>query len=375
MVNLQSIVAAAAAALMFQVSYAHPGGDADQELVERAAFLQKLGPRAPNACQTKLAERGVAAKLAERRNAMIKDIRAKRGLQAHAPFLQARDLKKVLATNHHYTGSAITAESTPDVIFAGVNETVLAPETTEGPYYVSGELVRSDVTEEEPGVPLALHIQLIDINTCEPLPNIALEIWHCNATGVYGGVTAGGMGNGDAADTTLLQKKALRGIQVSDKDGVVSFESIFPGHYTGRAIHIHIMSHVDAKVNPNNTLSGGTVAHVGQLYFDQDLITQVEKVAPYSQNTARITTNENDFILAQGAGNEHDPVAEYIFVGDGVDDGIFSWLTVGIDPANEKTVNAAATCTETGCTSRSGGGFGLLGGLAGLFGGFGGRGN
>lgn len=82
---------------------------------------------------------------------------------------------------------------------------------------------------------MTLDIQIIDVNTCEPVPQAYLEMWHCNATGVYSGVVAQGNGVGED-DESNLQNTALRGIQQSDENGVVVFQTIFPGHYTGRAV-------------------------------------------------------------------------------------------------------------------------------------------
>lgn len=116
----------------------------------------------------------------------------------------------------------------PAVLFAGNNSCILVPETTQGPYWVSGELVREDITEEQEGVPLTLDIQIIDVNTCEPVPQAYLEIWHCNSTGVYSGVVASGNGNNN--DSTNLDATFLRGVQQSDESGVVSFDTLVPGH-------------------------------------------------------------------------------------------------------------------------------------------------
>lgn len=62
------------------------------------------------------------------------------------------------------------------------------------------------------------------------------DIWSANSTGVYSGVESTGNGNSD--DATNLDNIALRGIQQADDDGVVQFSTIFPGHYTGRTIHV-----------------------------------------------------------------------------------------------------------------------------------------
>jgi protocatechuate 3,4-dioxygenase beta subunit len=95
------------------------------------------------------------------------------------------------------------------------------------------------VIEKETGVVLHMDIQLVDINTCTPIPQAAVEIWGANATGIYSGVV--GFGNGNRADTANQQNKALRGIQITNKEGAVQFDTILPGHYMGRTPHIHGM--------------------------------------------------------------------------------------------------------------------------------------
>ena len=75
-----------------------------------------------------------------------------------------------------------------------------------------------------------LDLQLIDVNTCEPLQNIYTDIWHCNATGVYSGIVASG--NGDSSDEANVNSTWLRGIAETDPEGVAVFDTIVPGHYT-----------------------------------------------------------------------------------------------------------------------------------------------
>jgi protocatechuate 3,4-dioxygenase beta subunit len=66
---------------------------------------------------------------------------------------------------------------------------VFNPEQEEGPYYVDRELLRGDITEGKIGVPLRVRVTIVDAKTCAPLPNAALDIWHCDASGVYSGYT------------------------------------------------------------------------------------------------------------------------------------------------------------------------------------------
>jgi protocatechuate 3,4-dioxygenase beta subunit len=227
---------------------------------------------------------------------------------------------------------------------------------------VQGELLREDITEDGEGVPLTLDIQIIDVNTCEPVPEAFLEIWHCNSTGVYSGVIANG--NGNTNDTTNLDNTFLRGIQQSDADGVVTFQTLFPGHYTGRATHIHVMSSQDATVNANDTLSGGSVTHVGQMFFDQDLISLVETVEPYASNTQELTENADDSILAEEAGTV-DPFIEYVLLGDDVSEGVFGWLAFGMDTTNSFNITPAAYLTENGGVTNENAGMGMGGGPGG----------
>jgi hypothetical protein len=209
-------------------------------------------------------------------------------------------------------------------------------------------------------VSLLLDYQVINVATCKPVPDVYVEIWHCNSTGVYGGVQANG--NGNSADSSILQKTWLRGIQPTDSDGVAQFESVFPGHYTGRTTHIHIMVHTKATLLANNTLGFNNYAsHVGQTFFDQSLITAVEKVSPYSSNKQQLTTNSADMILSQEAGTEGvDPVMEYTLLGSTVADGLYAWIAFGIDTTKSQAISPAnylyqqtSTSTKTTSTSTS----------------------
>jgi hypothetical protein len=88
-------------------------------------------------------------------------------------------------------------------------------------------------------------------------------------------------------------------------------------------------------------------SHIGQLFFDQDLITQVELLSHYADNTQQLTTNAEDSILA-GEAEDIDPFMEYVLLGDSLSDGIFAWISVAIDPTVDKEVSTAAYYTEDG---------------------------
>jgi protocatechuate 3,4-dioxygenase beta subunit len=258
-----------------------------------------------------------------------------------------RDVDSVLATSHNETSLGYTANTDEATLFTGNASCTLTPEVTQGPYYVSGEYVRRNVIEDQEGVDIVLDFQVIDANTCEPVPNVYLEMWHCNSTGVYSGIVANG--NGDSSDATNIDKTFLRGIQVTDSDGVAQFESLFPGHYTSRAPHIHVLVHTNATMLANNTLGSETSAsHVGQTFFDQDLITMVEATAPYNTNTQTLTENTDDGILSQEADAGVDPMMDYTLLGDSVSDGLFAWIAFGINGTESYSITPAASYYATG---------------------------
>ncbi|KAJ4336130.1 hypothetical protein N0V95_008691 [Ascochyta clinopodiicola] len=336
---------ALAASLFFSAStVAHPGHDIAKELAERSAYIESGSYTGLSHCADKLEARKAA--LITRRKAIVQNLRTKRGIVK-------RDFEEVLNTDHH-SNASVTPDSPDWVIFGANNSCILQGEATEGPYWVEGEFVRQDITEGEPGVPFTFDIQVIDTTTCEPLPQVAVEAWHANSTGIYGGIVASG--NGNENDTTNINNTALRGIQFSNDNGVLQFDTIFPGHYTGRTTHIHVLAHINSTLNEkNNTLTGGHVSHVGQLYFDQDLITNAETVEPYLSNTQVLRVNSDDPIL-EVAANVSDPVFSYVYLGESVSDGIFGWATVGIDPTYVTDPSPAASYGEDGGVAIPGGG-------------------
>ena len=153
---------------------------------------------------------------------------------------------------------------------------VLTPEMTEGPYYLEAMAVRRDITEGRPGVPLQLELTIADASTCAPVPGLMVEVWHADAEGDYSGFGSGG------SSTTFL-----RGGQPSDAQGVATFDTIYPGWYPGRAVHIHLKVH------------DGRTVHTTQLFFDQELTDEVFTRAPYAGASGE-TTNDQDGIYRDG---------------------------------------------------------------------------
>lgn len=117
------------------------------------------------------------------------------------------------------------------------------------------------------------------------------------------------------------------------------------------------MVHLNATPAANGTLLDVEASHVGQIFFDQDLITQVEATGVYATNTQTLTTNAQDGILAQEAATS-DPFTNYVLLGDTVEDGLLGWVAFGIDTTLSKEVSAAAYLYAEGGISNSNGGGG-----------------
>lgn len=111
------------------------------------------------------------------------------------------------------------------------------PQTNSEPD-VKGEAVRKDITEGQAGIKMTMAIQVVDISGCKPVTGAYLDIWSSNSTGMYVGVQ-GYPGMGDPNDASILKGTALRGVQPVDANGIATFDTLLPGHYDGRATHIH----------------------------------------------------------------------------------------------------------------------------------------
>ena len=167
---------------------------------------------------------------------------------------------------------------------------VVRPALTEGPYFVDEKLDRSDIRSEpstnavKPGVPLGLTflVSRVSGSSCTALAGATVDVWQCDALGVYSDVT----------DRT----KFLRGYQTTDVNGKAAFTTVWPGWYPGRAVHIHFKIRTAA--------AGGRIADfTSQLFFDEALNDQVLAASPYAQKAAAgRLRNSGDGIFQQSGG-------------------------------------------------------------------------
>jgi protocatechuate 3,4-dioxygenase beta subunit len=166
----------------------------------------------------------------------------------------------------------------PAGVASGAVSCVLTPEQTEGPYYIPREKLRRRITEGRPGTPLRLRTRVVDASTCKPIKGASVDVWHCDAGGTYSGFGAG------AGSRTFM-----RGIQRTDAKGLAVFDTVYPGWYPGRTVHIHVKVHL-----------GGRVVHTGQLYFPDAVTDTVYRRKPYSSRPGRDTRNADDSVFRNG---------------------------------------------------------------------------
>jgi protocatechuate 3,4-dioxygenase beta subunit len=183
---------------------------------------------------------------------------------------------------------------------------LLQREVTEGPYYLADHLVRRNIRGGRPGTPLTLDFTVLNASTCKPIPRALVELWHCDAGGVYSGVQ-GNSGN------------FLRGGQRANSRGHVRFETIVPGWYTGRTPHIHMKVFI-----------GGNEIHTGQVFFRPKTLAQVYAQGVYASRGTEDTPNSADSIYRQAGTRAIVPLKRK---GTTIAKGLHGTMAIGVNPS------------------------------------------
>jgi protocatechuate 3,4-dioxygenase beta subunit len=183
---------------------------------------------------------------------------------------------------------------------------VVRPSQIEGPYFVDEKLNRSDIRSDpwtivvSEGVPLYLtfRVSQTEGSTCLPLAGAQVDVWHCDAMGLY-------------SDTDDFQEdtrgfKFLRGYQVTDRNGHASFTTIYPGWYPGRAVHVHFKIRVGHRGKGNDAAE-----FTSQIYFDDKLTDEIHAQAPYSRHGHRKVRNNRDVVSLIGGSKLVLPLKEH----------------------------------------------------------------
>ncbi|MEZ4709206.1 MAG: intradiol ring-cleavage dioxygenase [Caldilineaceae bacterium] len=189
---------------------------------------------------------------------------------------------------------APTATTTPVATATSIPLCVVSPELTEGPYFVDEQLNRADIridpsdnsVRDGAQLNLTLRAYAVSGGSCTPLVGAVFDIWHCDAAGLYSDVQSEGTAG----------QKFLRGYQVTDANGVVNFTTIYPGWYSGRAVHIHFKLRGELSSNPSYEFTS-------QFFFDDTFTDAVYTQQPYAARGTRNTYNRQDNIY-QGGGSQ-----------------------------------------------------------------------
>lgn len=206
--------------------------------------------------------------------------------------------KKDAASNSSGSGSG-----------SGNGSCTVAPTETEGPFptHTPSSLNRSDIRDDRTGVPLTMNITIKNANNnCSALANVIVDVWHCDKDGYYSEYGGTGM---QTIDYTAVH--FLRGRQTTDANGLVSFTTIFPGWYSGRATHIHVHIYT----------ASGTSLKITQISFPEGAGSAVALVNAstangYTKGMTGYTYNANDNIFGDDtAGVELSSVAGSVSAG------------------------------------------------------------
>ncbi|NNE20479.1 MAG: intradiol ring-cleavage dioxygenase [Myxococcales bacterium] len=160
----------------------------------------------------------------------------------------------------------------------GMNRCTLYPEQAEGPFYLDLNSLRRDITEGKDGAALRMQVR-VEATDCSPLRDLAVDVWHCDADGVYSGFP-GQLGGLDTSGQAFL-----RGTQVTDAGGLAEFETIYPGWYPGRTTHVHFKVHTSSSMEATS-----------QIYFPEVVTSEVYAVSPYAARGQKDTPNLSDGI-------------------------------------------------------------------------------
>jgi protocatechuate 3,4-dioxygenase beta subunit len=141
---------------------------------------------------------------------------------------------------------------------------------------------RRDITEGRSGLPLTLALTVVNANTaCAAVSGVQVEVWQCDAGGTYSEY-------GSGAGQTFL-----RGVQTTDANGQVTFTTIYPGWYAGRATHIHV-----------DVYRSGAIVKSTQIAFPEDVTRSVYATGVYASKGQNSTTNAGDMVFSDGTAGE-----------------------------------------------------------------------
>jgi protocatechuate 3,4-dioxygenase beta subunit len=200
---------------------------------------------------------------------------------ASVPVLRTACGKDDVSPTTTTTGTTTTTTSG-----SSATSCTVAPTEIEGPFpaHTPSSYVRSDITDGRTGYRMTVKITITSNSAgCAALAGALVDIWHCDAEGNYSEYGGTGM-----QSTNYTSVHFLRGRQTTDATGLVTFTSIFPGWYSGRATHIHV--HVYN--------ASGTSLKVTQIAFPEGAGTALAAVNGYAKGLSGYTYNKSDNVFS-----------------------------------------------------------------------------
>lgn len=174
--------------------------------------------------------------------------------------------------------------------YDGSRECVVRPQQVEGPFFVDTGLNRPDIRSDPksgavtPGVQVRLTFRVtrVDGASCLPLPGAKVDLWHCDAQGLYSDATSW--------QPSTAGQQFLRGYQITDRKGVANFTTIFPGWYPNRTVHMHFKIRADTEARRSKVFTS-------QIYFSDELADAIHALHPYATRGPRKVRNNRDVIF------------------------------------------------------------------------------
>jgi protocatechuate 3,4-dioxygenase beta subunit len=241
----------------------------------------------------------------------------------------------ILAGGAGRAATAYARSEGHDYVANAAKACTLTAEQEEGPFYVAVDDVREEIALGQAGLPLELTITIISSLTCKPLKHAAVDIWQCNAHGVYS----------DISSEDTLGETYLRGVQFTDKHGQVKFKTLFPGHYSGRTTHIHARVHISSSDDAGK-LTGGHIAHTGQTFPPDAVNAEVYKLSPYDTETASVVTHAEDRVWSEQHGYESE--LKITKLGHRLTKGLAGSVTMAVNPHATPALIGATSGTGSG---------------------------
>lgn len=224
------------------------------------------------------------------------------------------------------TAAMTGAAAYPNPFASGLAESAcaLTCRLTLGPCYAPTAPVRQDVSEGEAGIPLRLYLRVVEADGCSPVPGAEVEIWHCNIEGLYSGEDVNRVDFCTGGDERAEAAYFSRGRAIADADGVLAFDTTFPGAYPGRAIHIHFLVR---RAEHAGGVQDRTAAVVSQVFFPDALTQEIFAAVPgYVERGQPDTT-----LLTDGVTRSVDDLSSYILDYRRMADGaMLAWKTLAI---------------------------------------------